>query len=314
MQVDLKFYGNAIFLPSGETIDAQWSDGDLFGRVRDGLYALEIAPNILEQAASHIIRTGRRLIRPNAHIAPVKSGIDNRVIQMIPIGQGRTAAAGQVSYLHSPRWTGHKRGIEISDYAFRRLKAFANLHHKTTLILKIERANLAPWMKTAWGELGVTENKSETEHNPRILQYYREIGYSGIKNDETPWCSTFVAWVMRKSGYSYVNVPTLLDNPAGALNWSDFGKAINLPTYGCIAIKSRKTRNRRNAGHVTFIVGQSYRGDILYGLGGNQGDGVQVSPFAKSVFTHFQLPTNYDNRLDFLPLYKGEDSGPVSER
>ena len=65
---------------------------------------------------------------------------------------------------------------------------------------------------------------------------------------------------------------------------------------------------------MTFIVGQSYKGDTLYGLGGNQGNKVQVTPFPKSVFTDFQLPSNYDNRLDYLPQYKGEDSGPVSER
>ena len=309
MRYDIKFSGHAIILPSGEAIDAEWSDGALFDQVRDGLYALEISPNIIEQAAGHIISFGRNIIKPNAHITPVKSTIDNRLIQMVPIGEGRTAAAGQVSYIHSPRWRGHKRGIQIPDYAFTRLKAFADLAHKTRLILKIERGNLAPWMKTAWGELGVTENKSETEHNPRILQYYREIGQSGIKNDQkTPWCGTFVAWVMTQNGHSFANVPALKINPLGAKNWAGFGRSISEPTYGCIAIKKRT-----GGGHVTFIVGQSYKGDTLYGLGGNQGDKVQVTPFPKSVFTDFQLPSNYDNRLDYLPHYKGKDSGSVSE-
>ena len=52
-------------------------------------------------------------------------------------------------------------------------------------------------------EYGVTE-VSGRAHNPRIVQYSRDIGYGGIIDDETHWCSIFVNWCAQ---VTYISVP-----------------------------------------------------------------------------------------------------------
>lgn len=306
MRYDIKFSGHAIILPSGEAIDAEWSDGALFDQVRDGLYALEISPNIIEQAAGHIISFGRNIIKPNAHITPVKSTIDNRLIQMVPIGEGRTAAAGQVSYIHSPRWRGHKRGIQIPDYAFTRLKAFADLAHKTTLILKIERGNLAPWMKTAWEEVnrGVKEVAGSNSNSRIVEDYFKAAKFWGEDDSgaANAWCASFTAFIMQQNGYQPPK------NAYRAKAWMNFGRKAKIPTYGSICVKSRS-----GGGHVGFSVGRDFSGKKLYLLGGNQSDAVNVREYDISVFEGFYLPKNYISNRDWLPIYNGLSEAQGSE-
>lgn len=319
MRVDLKFSGKDLVLPSGEAIDAVWSNGDPLDfydkdeRIEDGLYEIEISPTPIESFTRYVKRIGHKRVTPNAHIAPRSFGPDKRLIKLDSIRTDKGVSPSRQSYLHSPRWTGHKRGIQIPDHAFARLKAYAAINNKHTLTMKVTRANKAPWMRTAIDEIGVTENTSKTAHNPRILQYYQDIQQGGIKDDDIPWCSTFVSWVMKQSGYSYADVPRLVANPMGSLNWNGYGRGVKIPTFGCIATKKRKTKSGKELGHVTFIVGQSQDGVTLYGLGGNQGNMVQVTPFPKSVFNHFCLPKDYYSNNDYLPIYTGTHSGTVSE-
>ena len=48
------------------------------------------------------------------------------------------------------------------------------------------------------------------------------------------------------------------------------------PAYGCIVVFERQ-----GGGHVGFVVGQDKQGNLMV-LGGNQGDAVNIKPFAKS--------------------------------
>jgi uncharacterized protein (TIGR02594 family) len=38
------------------------------------------------------------------------------------------------------------------------------------------------------------------ENNPRVLNYFKEIGQGWVKDDETAWCAAFVNWCLVKSG------------------------------------------------------------------------------------------------------------------
>jgi uncharacterized protein (TIGR02594 family) len=86
-------------------------------------------------------------------------------------------------------------------------------------------------------------------HNPRVVKYHQEGGSPWFDDDETPWCASFVAWVMKQHGYG------VAQNPARALSWKDNwpdGKRISKPIYGAIAVKSRQ-----GSGHVGFVVGKT---------------------------------------------------------
>lgn len=60
-----------------------------------------------------------------------------------------------------------------------------------------------PWLVIARREEGVLENTSNTEHNPRIIEYHSTTGK--FQNDETPWCSSFVNWVITQAGLKGTN-------------------------------------------------------------------------------------------------------------
>jgi len=63
----------------------------------------------------------------------------------------------------------------------------------------ISNAPLSPWMDIAVAELGVHEDSHPGQHNSRILEYHQTTTLKAT-TDETPWCSSFVNWVMIQSG------------------------------------------------------------------------------------------------------------------
>jgi len=153
----------------------------------------------------------------------------------------------------------------------------------------------AKWMRIAKGEIGVKEINGP-KSNPKILEYDHAAKFharddSGSKN---AWCGSFVAWVMKKSGYTPIN------HAMGAKRWKNFGKKAKKPIYGAIGIKSRT-----GGGHVSFVVGQSADGKYLYMLGGNQHDSVNISRYPRSVWSDFRVPKDYDDTKCKLPIYDG---------
>lgn len=58
--------------------------------------------------------------------------------------------------------------------------------------------------------------------------------------------------------------------------WASAGTRLEKPAYGCVVVFSRN-----GGGHVGFVVGKDKFGNLMV-LGGNQGDAVNIKPFAKS--------------------------------
>jgi uncharacterized protein (TIGR02594 family) len=119
-----------------------------------------------------------------------------------------------------------------------------------------------PWMPIADKEYGVIEFPGK-EHNPRVLEYLAtvtNISHAWRSQDETPWCSAFVNWCVEKAGY--VGTKSALST-----SWLKWGKAINQPIKGCIAVFSRD-----GGGHVGFFFDQTPTLTETYIniLGGNQ--------------------------------------------
>mgnify|MGYP000306625287 CR=1 FL=1 len=134
------------------------------------------------------------------------------------------------------------------------------------------------WISVAEGETGVKETVGKN-HNPRVVEYHQATS-GKFNDDETPWCSSFVNWVMQKAGQPKTN-------NAMASSWRSYGKKLDRPAYGCIGV----IVNANGSGHVGFVVGK--QGGSLLLLGGNQGNMVKVSKYGVGKFAAFVVPANY---------------------
>lgn len=125
------------------------------------------------------------------------------------------------------------------------------------------------WMKTARESIGLKE-VAGPKHNTKIQAWLAKLG-AWWKDDETPWCGTFVAHCLRENG---LPVPK---HWYRALAWKEYGSNLR-PTHVCegaILVFARE-----GGGHVGFYVGE----DRFYYrvLGGNQSNAVNVMRIAKN--------------------------------
>ena len=119
-----------------------------------------------------------------------------------------------------------------------------------------------------FGEKGI----SGTSHNSRILTYFRAPGFKQIKDDETAWCAAFVAWCFWKAGL--VGTGSLM-----ARSYLKFGKRTLVPKLGDLVVFWRGEKEGA-FGHVAFFVKETK--DLVYVLGGNQANAVNIAAFPKS--------------------------------
>lgn len=136
------------------------------------------------------------------------------------------------------------------------------------------------WMDIATAELGIHEDALPGQHTPRILEYHKTTTLKA-STDETPWCSSFVNWVMIRAGHKGTN-------SAAARSWLEWGTKLTSPREGAVTVLKRKTAGTDSATgsssgfHVAFYVSSSATHVRL--LGGNQSDQVKYSNFALSAY------------------------------
>lgn len=135
----------------------------------------------------------------------------------------------------------------------------------------------APWMDIARAEIGVAEIIGPGD-NPRIVAYHAKTSLHS-KDDETPWCSSFVNWCLHKAGY-------LGTGSAAARSWTNWGSTKGR-TPGAIVVLWRGSPDAAT-GHVGFL--DRLDGDHVWLLGGNQGDRVSVAKFPLSRVLAFRWP------------------------
>ena len=126
------------------------------------------------------------------------------------------------------------------------------------------------WLKIAQREIGTTEI-SGPAHNSRVIEYLMScetLDANAQRQDETFWCSAFVNWVVEKSGMRGTD-------SAWALTWENWGREIDEPRLGAIAVFSRD-----DGGHVGFLLKDL--GDKVRILGGNQSNTVKAAEFPKN--------------------------------
>ena len=132
----------------------------------------------------------------------------------------------------------------------------------------------APWMRVALAEEGVREIVGR-QHTRRIVEYH-SVTSLAAKEDEVPWCASFVNWCLQKVGIRG-------NNSARARDFGSWGQKLDQPRYGCVVhlFKSPRGVDGRtgssSGNHVAFFVGQTTTQVSL--LGGNQGNRVRISNY-----------------------------------
>jgi uncharacterized protein (TIGR02594 family) len=107
------------------------------------------------------------------------------------------------------------------------------------------------------------------------------LGRPDNENDETPWCSALVNWVLKQAGVEHRT------NLAWARSWLTWGVTTDDPIPGTIVVFSRG----QNSGHVGFFLEED--DDRIKVLGGNQGDAVTISWFSKGNLLGYREPTEW---------------------
>lgn len=139
------------------------------------------------------------------------------------------------------------------------------------------------WLTHAFGEIG-TKEITGLDHHPRVLQYHACTGL-GATDDETPWCSAFMCFVMQRCGIQSTR-------SAASLSWLRWGKALKRPVRGCIVVFERADKNGNiipNRGHVGIWLGEDAR--VVHVLGGNQSNQVMISRYRRDRVIGYRWPT-----------------------
>ncbi|NDO82912.1 TIGR02594 family protein [Citrobacter sp. NCU1] len=143
------------------------------------------------------------------------------------------------------------------------------------------------WLVEAKKYMGEKEIKG-TQHNPLILQFWKDIRRGGIKDDETPWCAAFVGAILERCG-----IPS--SRYESARSYLQWGRELKEPGLGCVVVLLRE-----GGGHVGFVVGTSSNGDLMV-LGGNQSDAVNIRSFPRSRVSGYRWPANISREPQSLP-------------
>lgn len=120
-------------------------------------------------------------------------------------------------------------------------------------------------------EYGVWE-WTGADHNPRVLNYFKEIGQSWVHDDETAWCAAFVNWCLVKAGKPQTG-------SLAARSFLSYGVSTKNPQLGDLAVFWRGQKNGAE-GHVAFYISETQ--NYVYVLGGNQTDQVNIQRHSKA--------------------------------
>jgi len=136
------------------------------------------------------------------------------------------------------------------------------------------------WLEIAEAELGIHENSFPGQETQRIIEYHSTTTLKAT-TDETPWCSSFVNWVMKQAGYKGTS-------SAAAKSWLMWGKGLTAPKLGAVTVIKKKGASSDAATgstsgfHVALYISHSQSHVRL--LGGNQGDQVKYSNFSLAAY------------------------------
>ena len=132
------------------------------------------------------------------------------------------------------------------------------------------------WVQIALAEQGQAE-LAGAQHNPRIVEYHATTGFRA-KDDETPWCASFVGWCLEQAELRSAA-------SAAARSYETWGVPLEKPVLGAVV-----TFTRQGGGHVGFYMGE--RGGKWLILGGNQSNRVSIALYDPARMTSIRWPAD----------------------
>jgi len=111
-------------------------------------------------------------------------------------------------------------------------------------------------------------------HNPKVLQYFKDVGHAWVKDDETAWCAAFVGAMLKRAGMAHTGKL----NARSYLDWGEEVEHLDEAIEGDIVVFWRGSPDSWQ-GHVGFYVRHDEA--YVYVLGGNQGNQVNVRPYKR---------------------------------
>lgn len=108
--------------------------------------------------------------------------------------------------------------------------------------------------------------------NPAIMQMFRELGETWVKDDSTAWCSAAMNYFCKRTGYER-------SGKLNARSWLTVGEEVTEPELGDVVVFWRNDPKGWE-GHVGLYISED--NGLIYTLGGNQGNGVFISLYPKN--------------------------------
>ena len=132
---------------------------------------------------------------------------------------------------------------------------------------------------------GLKELQGPEVNTPEIVNFFKEIGHSWVKTDETAWCAAFVNYVLKTATFPYTGK---LD----ARSFMELGEQVSIPKplgssneFVDLVVFWRGSPASWK-GHVGFYIKE--RGNLIYTLGGNQSNQVKISAYDRSRLLQFR--------------------------
>ena len=148
---------------------------------------------------------------------------------------------------------------------------------------------VAKWMPIAQSYQGTKEIKG-AKHNPKIVEFFEQVGHGWVKDDETAWCAAFVGAMLAEAGYKGTG-------SLAARSYLNWGKKVDKPEYGDVVVFWRGSKNSWQ-GHVAFYVKET--ANYVYVLGGNQSNEVNVTKYPKSKVLGYRRPSTLSSSRTVL--------------
>lgn len=154
-----------------------------------------------------------------------------------------------------------------------------------------------PWFAEAVKMRGLHERRDVGR-----LRHWFSASVAWIDPREIAWCGAFVATCYRKWDKD-IRIP---DNPLGARNWQNFGKATHPALGACLVFWRGSPQGWK--GHVGFYFGED--DTHFHVLGGNQSDAVTVARIAKTRLLASRWPAGQPTTSS--PVLLTPDGVPIS--
>ncbi len=135
------------------------------------------------------------------------------------------------------------------------------------------------WLREAQRHLGTKEWPGR-QHNPAVVRFFAKAGFSGIRDDETPWCAAFINAVMAACKLPVTGKLT-------ARSFLKWGTSINAPKRGAVAVFRRGRSTWQ--GHVGLVLSADATHITL--LGGNQSNAVTKARYPRSKLLGLRWPS-----------------------